>query len=73
MLETEDTPLSEEQGRFLTEISIEQSRLEIIKALADELGVSFNQVVTFALVMGLGALCQPLNSAEVRWRFIARD
>lgn len=73
MLETEDTPLSEEQGTSLIQISIGRSRLVIIDALGQELGFDRDQVIRVALMMGLGALCQPVNSTDVRGRFIARD
>ena len=68
-----DTQNLGEQEGSLIQISIERSRLVIIDAISAELGLNRDQVIRLALMMGLGALCQPANSVDVRARFIARD
>ena len=68
-----DTQNLGEQEGSLIQISIERSRLVIIDAISAELGLNRDQVIRLALMMGLGALCQPANSVDVRRRFIARD
>ena len=73
MLSTQDTQNLGEQEGSLIQISIERSRLVIIDAISAELGLNRDQVIRLALMMGLGALCQPANSVDVRMRFIARD
>ena len=73
MLSTQDTQNLGEQEGSLIQISIERSRLVIIDAISAELGLNRDQVIRLALMMGLGALCQPANSVDVRGRFIARD
>ena len=73
MLSTQDTQNLGEQEGSLIQISIERSRLVIIDAISAELGLNRDQVIRLALMMGLGALCQPANSVDVRGRFIACD
>ena len=73
MLSTQDTQNLGEQEGSLIQISIERSRLVIIDAISAELGLNRDQVIRLALMMGLGALCHPANSVDVRGRFIARD
>ena len=68
-----DTQNLGEQEGSLIQISIERSRLVIIDAISAELGLNRDQVIRLALMMGLGALCQPANSVDVRARFITRD
>ena len=73
MLSTQDTQNLEEQEEFLIQISVSRSRLVIVDSLAQLLGLDRNGLIQTAFMMGIGALCQPANSFDVRARFIARD